>query len=267
MAFTAVGTVILGVRADSQNKKIEALRSDFEKEKLFSENLAGAINHLSSENKTSRRMAVVSLTDSAETEEQIKELIKVIIIANNNEKNKEDNSYRVLLKIASLNNKKEKIISKVLEDKEIIDLLQLFPPLPVSSQLPPESKSVDEGLDLNIKTQNLIDEQANQVKDLVAKIYSEDKPIRQSAVSELSKDKYRPYDEIMVREMLEKFEQDSENYFGIVNTLFVLNKVDTSYLKFNRDKISKLVNFANKKLTAPNKNQYLFPLKNRLNNL
>lgn len=72
-SFAALATIGLGFITYHQGKNIENLRSDFEREKLFSENLSGAINYLSSGDRTSRRMAVVSLTNLAETEEQIKE--------------------------------------------------------------------------------------------------------------------------------------------------------------------------------------------------
>lgn len=67
--------------------------------------------------------------------------------------------------------------------------------------------------------------------------------------------------------MLKRFKQDSGNYFGIVNTLFLLGKVDISYLKSNRDAINQLVDSADRILNAPNKTDYLVPIKNRLNSL
>jgi hypothetical protein len=215
-------------------------------------------------------MAVVSLTNSAKTEEQIKELVKVIIIATNDQETQQDNSYQMLLKIASLNSEKEAKINKALEDKDIVNLLQLFPPFPITTQLaqiPPEKESEGEEVNLKTKTQQLINQQANQVKNLVSNIYSTDKSQRQSAVSELSQEKYRSYDEIMVGEMLNKFKQNSNNYFGIVNTLFLLSKVDISYLQSNQEKINQLVNSADSILNASNKTQYLIPIKNRLETL
>ena len=105
------------------------LASEFNKEKLFSDNLSTAIDYLSQENVTGRRMAVLSLTNSAQTDEQLKELLKAIIIVASAEKKSETNLYTTLLTIATLDPDKEEKMKKLLDtDKDIESLLKLFPP-------------------------------------------------------------------------------------------------------------------------------------------
>ncbi|MEM6612769.1 MAG: hypothetical protein AAF652_11050, partial [Cyanobacteria bacterium P01_C01_bin.72] len=156
-SIAAIATLILGVITFIQSRSLEDLRSGFEQESLFSETLANAIEHLSSENEITRRMAVVSLANSAIDEEQIRETVKVIILSSNSElssdKNKTQNvsgkktSYDLLIELAALNPDKEKKYKDALNNQEIKRMLGLFPPVELSNEIESPSNDIDDSTD------------------------------------------------------------------------------------------------------------------------
>ncbi|MEA5536845.1 hypothetical protein [Crocosphaera sp. XPORK-15E] len=275
--ITGLATFILAIIVYFQSQQIRELDDKVNQKRFFSDTLAKSIEHLSSESPKKQRIAVVTLVESAEDSEQIKETLKAIILATNSEKQQDSNSYQFLLKIAGLDLQKEQEIKKALTDPEVQKLIQLFPPLNPNTQTAniPPNQSPDKTINpspppiadsLESQTQQLINEQTEKVKDLVKKIYDHDKSTRQSSVNELSLDKYRAYDSIMVAEMLKQYQKSNQNYFGIVNTLFLLGKVDNQSLKNNLDSINQLVSSSDSLLTTSNKRDYLDPIKKKIEN-
>lgn len=282
-SIAAIATLILGVITFIQSRNLEELRSDFEQESLFSETLANAIEHLSSDNEITRRMAVVSLANSAIDEEQIRETVKVIILSSNSELDSEQNrsqntnqnkintSYDLLIELAALNPEKKKKYQNALNNQEIQNMLGLFPPVEFSNEVE-SSSSGEDGDKLGLELEDNLENKTkliivNEIEDLVNRIYSDDRETRRSAVNELSKNQWRSYDDWIVKNILKIFKNQNQNYFGIVNSLFILNKVNNVYLKSNQKGIDELLESADSILNKTNKEDYLMPIQNKLKKL
>ena len=112
------------------------------------------------------------------------------------------------------------------------------------------------------------DAQAQRIQEiqrLVDQIFGPDRNLRRAATSQLTELDKRPLDESLVPMLLDTVRREPDNYFGIVNTLFILSKVEDSPFQANSQQIRELVDSARGLLSPDDKQTYVTPLENRLN--
>ena len=280
-SVTAVIAILLTALTFSHSQKIDLLTNQLEKEKLFADTMANAIEHLSSDDLRRQRLAVVSLSNTAETQQQIIQVVKLIIIASRgNLQGRNVSSISrpqlgVLYELASLDPSKQSKYEKALAEVEVQQLIGNFLPLtgatspsadinetpdpPITSpQRVPDPESSNE---LEKQTLNI------EIRNLVAKTYARDRSIRRNATAILASDKWRSWDSIIVKELIGTYKRNSDNPFGIVNTLFLLGKMSDDRLTENLGDIKEIVQTARSLLSESNKTKYLTSIERRIASL
>lgn len=280
-SITAVIAILLTVITFNHSQKIDFLTNKLEREKLFADSMASAIEHLSSTDLRRQRLAVISLSNSAENQQQIIQVVKLIIIASKEDvqgRNVSDvrpKQLSILYELASLDPSKKAKYKKALADEEVQRLIGSFLPLtganspsadleetpdpPVTSPAivsDPESSNELEKQTLNI-----------EIRNLVEKTYARDRSLRRNATAILASERWRSWDSIIIKESIDAYKRDPDNYFGIANTLFLLGKMSDDHLTENLGDIKAIVQTARSILSEKNKTEYLAPIESRIDAL
>lgn len=275
--LTTVVTVILTIRTNQLSKELN-------QQNIFIGTVSDAVDHLADDNPVRRRLAVINLANSATSEEEVIEVVKAIIITSRNdlEGSQDMNSMLgdrkselgILFQIASLDDDRAKLYKQALEDKEVEKLIEMFLPLSSTSISEEEIEDVpdpntEQTAPISPETEEtaVLENQALaiELKSLVSNIYSTDRTTRRSATAILAQESWRPYDQLLVNELIQAYTRDSNNYFGIVNSLHLLNEVSDTSIQENADAINELVKRARLLLSPQDRNTYLTPIVNRIN--
>jgi hypothetical protein len=115
--------------------------------------------------------------------------------------------------------------------------------------------------------QTLSNEEKNSLINLTSNIYSKNQITRRNATDILASAQWRNNDSYLVKELINNYNKDQNNYFGITNTLFLLAKVNNETFKNNLNDIKKIVESGDKILSPKDKKDYLVPIKNRISSI
>jgi hypothetical protein len=107
-------------------------------------------------------------------------------------------------------------------------------------------------------------QQKQEIQRFVNQIFGPDRNLRRSATDALVDESKRKLDSMIVPMLLDTAERDSSNYFGLVNTLFILNRVEENIFRSYTERIKNLVSRSNDLLNSQDKNSFLDPVKQRL---
>ncbi|NES83837.1 MAG: hypothetical protein F6K10_21840 [Moorea sp. SIO2B7] len=269
-SLTAIVTAVLTIRTNELSKKIN-------QREIF----ISAVEHLADNNPVRRRLAIISLADIATNPEEVIQVVKAIIISSRNDlETKNDaqvmlgdrsSELGILFQIASLDDGRAELYKEALEDEQVKELIAIFLPLsrttvsqeqienvpdpdPTTDKIassPPVNESI-----VVLENQTL----SIELKSLVSNIYSSERTTRRSSTAILARDSWRSYDQLLVRELTEAYARDPDNYFGIVNSLHLLNKVSDVSIQDNLDGVKMLVNRAKSLLSLQDRDKYLAPI-------
>ncbi|MDJ0705631.1 MAG: hypothetical protein QNJ46_20330 [Leptolyngbyaceae cyanobacterium MO_188.B28] len=276
--ITAISTTIVTVNLTNRTNQ---LSKELNKQNIFIGTVSDSVDHLADQNPVRRRLAVINLANSATSEEEVIQVVKAIIITSRTdlESTQDVNSpFRdrkselgILLKIASLDDEKAKLYEQALTDEEVQELLEMFLPLSRTSAVSEEQiedvpDPTAEQLPLETQDTTALENQALaiELKSLVSNIYSSNRTTRRTATAILAQDIWRPYDQLLVSELIQAYKKESDNYFGIVNSLHLLNEVSDTSIQENADAINKLAERAKSLLSAQDQSTYLTPIVNRI---
>ena len=119
------------------------------------------------------------------------------------------------------------------------------------------------------ETLSILDKEAKELElnQLVKNIYSTTRFTRRNATAILASDKWiKESSNLLVSELLLAYRSDRNNYFGLVNTLFLLNKVSNSSFEAHLSEIGEVVQSAQNNLSTSDKTTYVIPIANKLRN-
>ncbi|MEM9448847.1 MAG: hypothetical protein AAGA75_09950 [Cyanobacteria bacterium P01_E01_bin.6] len=274
---TAIVTAILTIRTDRISKELN-------QHNLFAGTVADAVDHLADQDPVRRRLAIISLANSATNQEQVIQVVKAIIITSRNDlESSQDvdlifgdrgSELGILFQIASLDDERAELYGKALEDREIKELIAMFLPLsgtPSEDQIRnvPDSLPEEDTTNLSNPSEDidLLENQALAIEltSLVSNMYSSDRTSRRSATAILSQESWRPYDILIVREIIKAHTANPDSYFGLVNSLFILDKVSDSSIRDGLEDIKMLIQNATR-LSESDQSTYLDPIISKVSN-
>lgn len=135
--------------------------------------------------------------------------------------------------------------------------------LTILSQLQGDNKSTTLQAVQKLVDQDIRDQKNQEIRGLVDQIFGPDRNLRRSATSTLADSSKRVFDMTLVPLLLDIAERDSNNYFGLVNTLFILSRVQEDAFQANLTRIRTLVNNANSILSLQDKQSFINPVQQR----
>lgn len=103
-----------------------------------------------------------------------------------------------------------------------------------------------------------------ELKELVSNIYSSTRVTRRNATAILASDKWLAESQTLVQELISAYKEDPSDYFGLVNTLFLLQKVSNETFKANINDIQDIVESGKSILSPRDKVTYLTPIENKI---
>ena len=109
-----------------------------------------------------------------------------------------------------------------------------------------------------------------ELEKLVGNIYSDERITRRNATSILASDRWLDESLSLIPELVLAYNKNTDNTsynYGLVNTLFLLDKVSTESFENNLDDIKKIVKSASETLGDADKKKYLSSVEKRINTL
>ena len=107
-------------------------------------------------------------------------------------------------------------------------------------------------------------EKQKELRSLVDQVFGSDRNLRRAATSKLTEEDNRPFDTYLVPLLIDTAQRESDNYFGIVNALFILGKVEDNVFQSHSEGIMELVELGKKQLSPNDKQTYISPVEDRL---
>jgi uncharacterized caspase-like protein len=115
-------------------------------------------------------------------------------------------------------------------------------------------------------TKSIEDTEKEEIRILTNNVFSQDTLTRRKSTDTLSNDYigYGRRDHLVTKAMISKYNQDSNNYFGIVNILFLFSKITDDNFEGDLIEIGKIVQSAKKILSSKDTKTYVDPIEKRI---
>lgn len=104
-----------------------------------------------------------------------------------------------------------------------------------------------------------------EIKRLAENIFSADKDIRRNSTAILREKHWQARPHQVLTQIYSVYAEKRNNYYGLVNSLYLLRFMPASTLKRNQAKVQEIVSSAQKMLDPKDKKDYLVPVTTKLN--
>jgi len=104
-----------------------------------------------------------------------------------------------------------------------------------------------------------------ETRRLVENIFSADRDIRRTSTAILREKQWEARPHQVLTQIYSVYADKRNNYYGLVNSLYLLRFMPTSTLKSNRAKVQEIVRSAQKVLSPKDKKDYIVPITAKVN--